>query len=71
MTLELAVDLLSDALNQEMPDDNIPSEKYCDTGILPYFLVDKKLDFEMFLFLSLLFDSWRTYDIMVQVVTCC
>jgi len=28
-----------------MLDDNTLSEKYRDAGILPYFLVDKKLDF--------------------------
>ena len=35
-----AASLLSEARHQEMPDDNILSEKYRDSGILAYFLVD-------------------------------
>jgi len=38
-----AASLLSDVRYQEMPDDNILSEKYRDAGILPYFLVDEEV----------------------------
>ena len=37
----------SDARYLEMPDDNIPSQKYHDTGIPRYFLVD--VNFELLL----------------------
>ena len=49
--LEPAADLLSDARYQEMPDYNILSVIYSDTGILPYFLVDETVGLLIMFFL--------------------
>ena len=54
-----------------MPDDNILSEKYRDTGVLPHILVHEKVGLLIVSFTFFALSYQRTYDTVVEVVTCC